>query len=101
MISFSNFNTYLVSHRNATILLDGYIEIHKQTCNKEDCPLKEKNQIKKRLLSQSRRGNKQKINEKKQLILQLVQKMYYYGIKKFPNNTSLRIQYAFFLEKQA
>ena len=26
--------------------------------------------------------------------------MYYYGIKKFPNNTSLRIQYAFFLEGQ-
>jgi hypothetical protein len=28
--------------RNAAILLDGYIEIHKQTCNQEDCPLKQK-----------------------------------------------------------
>jgi len=30
------------SHRNSAILLDGYIEIHKQSCNKEDCPLKQK-----------------------------------------------------------
>ena len=29
--------------KNAAILLDGYVELHKQTCNKEDCPLKQKN----------------------------------------------------------
>ena len=34
---------YLIaSSRNAAILLDGYIEIHKQTCTKDDCPLKQK-----------------------------------------------------------
>ena len=36
-------NSYIiVTNRNAAILLDGYIEIHKQTCNKDDCPLKQK-----------------------------------------------------------
>ena len=30
------------NHRNSAILLDGYIEIHKQSCSKDDCPLKQK-----------------------------------------------------------
>ena len=28
--------------RNASVLLNGYIEIHKKSCNREDCPLKQK-----------------------------------------------------------
>lgn len=35
--------------------------------------------------------------EKYGLLIQLLSKMYFYGLKKFPNNTSLRIAYAFFL----
>lgn len=31
-----------VTNRNSAILLDGYIEIHKQSCNQDDCPLKQK-----------------------------------------------------------
>ncbi len=29
-------------NKNAAILLDGYIETHRGTCNEEDCPLKQK-----------------------------------------------------------
>lgn len=37
------------------------------------------------------------LNEKYGLLIQLLNKMYFYGIKKFPNNTSLRISFSFFL----
>ena len=30
---------------NATVLLDGYLEVHKQDCPDEECPLKKKNKI--------------------------------------------------------
>jgi len=84
------------ANRNSAILLDGYIEIHKQSCNKDDCPLKAKvvknNRFTKNLMSQD-----ETLNEKYALLIQLLYKMYSYGIKKFPNNTSLRIAYAFFL----
>ena len=29
------------THRKSQILLDGYIELHKQVCAKEECPLKQ------------------------------------------------------------
>ena len=35
--------SWQATDKNAAILLDGYVELHKQTCNKEDCPLKQKN----------------------------------------------------------
>jgi len=84
------------TNRNSAILLDGYIEIHKQSCNQDDCPLKQKvvknNRFTKNLMSQD-----ETLNEKYALLIQLLYKMYSQGIKKFPNNTSLRIAYAFFL----
>ena len=42
-------------------------------------------------------GNEDNLSEKYALLIQLLYKMYLYGIKKFPNNTSLRISYSFFL----
>ena len=30
------------ANKTAGILLDGYMEMHKQSCNKDDCPLKQK-----------------------------------------------------------
>lgn len=84
------------TNRNAAILLDGYIEIHKQTCNKEDCPLKQK-VLKNNRLTKTLLNSDESLNEKYALLIQLLYKMYFYGIKKFPNNTSLRIAYAFFL----
>jgi PAS domain S-box-containing protein len=88
--------SWQATNRNAAILLDGYIEIHKQTCNKDDCPLKQK-VVKNSRLTKSLLNNDENLNEKYALLIQLLYKMYFYGIKKFPNNTSLRISYAFFL----
>ena len=85
------------TNKNAAILLDGYVEIHKQTCNKDDCPLKQKN-IKSNIMNKNLNFHADDIlNEKYGLLIQLLNKMYFYGIKKFPNNTSLRISYSFFL----
>jgi len=46
------------ANKNSAVLLDGYIEIHKQSCNQEDCPLKQKviknNRFAKNLMSNFR-----------------------------------------------
>ena len=83
--------------RNSAILLDGYIEVHKQVCNKEDCPLKVKGQQNQRLNKAFQVVNQEALNEKYSKLYQLIYKFYFYGIKKFPSNTNLRLSYAFFL----
>ena len=85
------------TNKNAAILLDGYVEIHKQTCNKDDCPLKQKNLKNQIMKNKAIVNGDESNNEKFNLLIQLINKMYFYGLKKFPNNTSLRISYAFFL----
>jgi len=30
------------ANKNAKVLLKGYLEVHKKSCNKEDCPLRQK-----------------------------------------------------------
>ena len=65
-----------------------------------DCPLKLKaKKSSKRFMEslKARLGKHNEITEKQAMLIQLLYKMYFYGIKKFPNNTSLRISYAFFL----
>ena len=78
-------------------MLDGYIELHKQTCTKEDCPLKNKNTKSNPIPKNINFNSDEFLNEKYSLLIQLLNRMYFYGIKKFPNNTSLRISFAFFL----
>lgn len=74
--------SWQATNKNAAILLDGYIEIHKQTCNKEDCPLKQK--ITKGNYKQTRgaAGNDDIMTDKTNLLIKLLDRMYYYGIKK-------------------
>ncbi|EGR33143.1 PAS domain S-box family protein [Ichthyophthirius multifiliis] len=76
--------------KNAYMLLIGYVEKHKEICQEEDCPLKQKKQ---------KRKNVQE-NEMEETCLNLlkeIDRMYQNGLKKFPSCTSLRISYAFFL----
>jgi PAS domain S-box-containing protein len=82
--------------RHAAVLLDGYIELHKKNCDKEDCPLKQKN-AEKQVSKTSNFFSEEYFNEKYALLIKVLNKMYYYGIKKFPASTSLRISFAFFL----
>ncbi|KAL4453179.1 hypothetical protein ABPG74_015410 [Tetrahymena malaccensis] len=80
------------------ITLDGYIEIHKQLCNKQDCSLVAKNNQKiNRILKQIKTNNPEIDNEKHAKIIQVVYQMFYEGTKRFPNHTNLRINYASFL----
>lgn len=75
--------SWQATNKNASILLDGYIEIHKQTCNKEDCPLKQKavktNFNKNKNIAA---GTDEVMSDKTNLLIKLLDKMYYYGIKK-------------------
>lgn len=88
---------YLATSQNAGILLDGYIEVHKQTCNQEDCPLRQKTVKNIRLAKNVMGTEDNNVSERYALLIQLLYKMYLQGIKKFPNTTSLRISYSFFL----
>jgi len=73
------------------------MELHKQTCSKEDCPLKQKNNKSTSIQKNMNFHSDEFLNEKYRLLIQLLNRMYCYGIKKFPNNTSIRISFAFFL----
>jgi len=84
------------TNKNAAILLDGYLEIHKQSCNMDDCPLRQKS-IKNNRFTKSLMNQDESLNEKYAILIQLLYKMYDQGIKKFPNANALRISYSFFL----
>ena len=72
----------LATKRNDSILLDGYIEVHKQTCNLDDCPLKVKF-IKNIGISKLFQTNDEALNEKYSVIFQLIYKMYFSGVKRY------------------
>ena len=50
------FAKYLVANPDAKLLLDGYIEIHKLSCIKDDCPLKSKKETKQQPVNLFRRS---------------------------------------------
>jgi hypothetical protein len=71
----------LAFDHNASILLDGFTEIHREGCILEDCPLKMR-YFKNAALFKLFQGNDEALNEKLSIIYQLIYKMYYDGIKK-------------------
>ena len=72
--------------RAAYILLLGYSEKHKETCQEEDCPLK--------VAGMDENADMAQLC--KSLIL-VIDRLYHLGLKKFPESTTLRISYAIFL----
>jgi len=77
------------SDKNASILLTGYIEKHKDTCEEEDCPLK---------ITRRRRLSTSAASDETILGLTLVvDRMYQIGIKKFKTSVKLRLAYCVFL----
>ncbi|CAD8108800.1 unnamed protein product [Paramecium sonneborni] len=80
------------------VILDGYIEVHRQTCEKLDCPLKKyKPGWNKRLIQQIKQNNSEVKNDKQALLILTFYKILDQGLEKFEKNVDLRIQYAFFL----
>lgn len=77
--------------KNASILLTGYIEKHKDTCEEDDCPLKT---TKRRRLST---GGTNQLDETILGLTLVVDRMYQIGIKKFKASVPLRLAYCVFL----
>lgn len=75
------------------MLLLGYVEKHKETCNlMEECPLIIMQNKKKRAHSNDQEMEDTIINLKKEL-----ERVYQQGLKKFPTCVNLRLSYGFFL----
>ena len=73
----------LANHKKSAILLDGYIEIHNQICNKMDCPLKQNSSKVSRMTKTLMETIGENMNERYILVLQLVHKVYLAGLQKF------------------
>lgn len=82
---------------NASVLIDGFIETHKQMCNLDDCPLNQKFSKGNRFYQSIVKKEDDDVSEKYIQLCHLIYQMYIQGIKKFPHNTDLRLAYAFFL----
>ncbi|CAD8060370.1 unnamed protein product [Paramecium sonneborni] len=67
--------------------LDAYIEVHKHACPRQDCVLKARKQTEKK--KSTRQGN--------QILLDVINQIFFYGIKSFPTDIHLRLHYAYFL----
>ncbi|CAD8162069.1 unnamed protein product [Paramecium octaurelia] len=80
---------------NCSFLIDGFLEIHKATCTREDCYLKQKKMINQR--QQKPLFKEGTIIERDIDLLMVMAQIYFNQIKKFPNEINLRIRYAFFL----
>ncbi|CAD8157654.1 unnamed protein product [Paramecium octaurelia] len=81
--------------QNYSLLLDGFLEIHKATCTRDDCYLKQKKQINQR--QQKPLFKEGTVTERDVDILMVIGQIYFHQIKKFPNELNLRIRYSFFL----
>jgi len=97
---------------NAAVMLDGYLEMHKQDCYNEQCPCRDKsktmanNTLARKLYSKSKLidflmifnvDNNEGITEKEVILIYLIYQLYLTGIRTFPNCIPLRISYSFFL----
>ncbi|CAD8125809.1 unnamed protein product [Paramecium sonneborni] len=80
---------------HSSLLIDGFLEIHKATCTREDCYLKQKKIINQR--QQKPLFKEGTISERDVDLLMIMAQIYFNQIKKFPNEINLRIRYAFFL----
>ena len=83
-------SNYIENHKNSTdyndnsfqkndIILKGFVQIHCESCLREDCPLTK---------FENNRGN---INMQKQSLLNYISSYFNNAIKKFPNNKLLRL----------
>ncbi|CAD8098653.1 unnamed protein product [Paramecium primaurelia] len=78
--------------QHSSLMLDGFIEIHKQTCYRNDCVLKSK----KSLNDKNKHVSLQDM-ERYTVFIELISQIYYDGIKQFPQDVFLRLNYSYFL----
>ncbi|CAD8070227.1 unnamed protein product [Paramecium primaurelia] len=78
-------------------LLDGFVEYHKVTCKRDDCPCSPKNMNDKRI-EKFKKGVKD-LSMKSQyvILIYIVEKIYVLSLTRYPNCIELRISHALFL----
>ena len=98
------------TNRKLGIILKGYIYHHEDSCSNPDCNLRKYKVHSKSLSKKNKEVKKGAIMDFNLQIVQLEEKlqqclldhaksMYRASIAKFPNNSTLRIEYAFFLKE--
>ncbi|CAK91236.1 unnamed protein product (macronuclear) [Paramecium tetraurelia] len=78
--------------QHSSLMLDGFIEVHKQTCYRNDCILK----FKKSLNEKNKYASLHDM-ERYTVFIELISQIYYDGIKQFPQDVFLRLNYSYFL----
>ncbi|CAD8146031.1 unnamed protein product [Paramecium octaurelia] len=73
------------------LLIDSYIEIHKEVCNRNDCVVKLKEEMANKF-----KGNP-KYTNRKNIVNELITQIYQESIKNFPEDIQLRLSYVYFL----
>ncbi|CAD8151019.1 unnamed protein product [Paramecium pentaurelia] len=86
---------FIKTDSDAQIIIDGYLEIHRVTCVREDCYLKIKNQPNIRLTNSLLRDST--LTERETDLIFVLGQIYYNQIKRFPESVTLRIRYSFLL----
>ncbi len=87
--------------RKSAIILKGYVYQHEDECPNKECQLKNYKILMTNTLKVKKEKKKfQSLSsaaDNSQLLLEHAKTMYRTGLKKFPDSTALKIQYAFFL----
>ncbi|CAD8126292.1 unnamed protein product [Paramecium sonneborni] len=86
---------YKAQDSDSLLMIDGFLEIHRATCAKEDCYLKQKRCQNQRI--QKTFFKDQNLSERDIDILMVLGQIYFNQIKRFPNDMTLRIRYSLFL----
>lgn len=77
--------------RKSAIILEGYLEIHREICDQTDCPINN--------VTNGRTGGESP-EEVSELILSFIEYSFQASISKFQNNIDLRLTYISFLEER-
>lgn len=76
--------------KKSSIVLEGYLEIHREVCDQVDCPIN----------NTSKEQSKNQPDDTSEMVLAFIEFNFQKSIAKFPNNIDLRLAYIFFLEER-
>ncbi|CAD8157650.1 unnamed protein product [Paramecium octaurelia] len=86
---------YYIQDADSQLMIDGFLEIHRATCAREDCYLKQKKNQNQRLVKPFFKD--QNLLERDVDLLMVLGQIYFNQIKRFPNEIALRLRYSLFL----
>ncbi|CAD8075777.1 unnamed protein product [Paramecium primaurelia] len=86
---------FYIQDSDSQLMIDGFLEIHRATCAREDCYLKQKKLPNQRLAKPFFKD--QNLQERDVDLLMVLGQIYFNQIKRFPNEIALRLRYSLFL----